>query len=264
MRASAFRTTLLSSSSCSAGSVASAAAWAAARRRLRIGEQPQFLHQGADPVEHRIDLHPQPVEGIAGARQRDAAAEVAGGDPVGDSGDVADAPGDIMGEDHAAQQPEQARDDQREQQRALERRSEGEAFADEPAADQPLAGRQPAELDFRLVRTGLAAQADHRAMVALLHRLERRRLGEIALELAAVGVDEGDRGLRIGISQRVVDRLDQRRLAAGTVDVGEDLRLLDHLAVKVRDGLVVGAAVDEADHREVREQSEQPREQRYA
>ena len=46
-----------------------------------------------------------------------------------------------MGEDHAAQQPEQAGDDERDEQRAFQRLAKREAFADNAAADEPLAGR---------------------------------------------------------------------------------------------------------------------------
>ena len=48
------------------------------------------------------------------------------------------------------------------------------------------------------------------------------------------------------------------------IDIGEDLALLDHLLVDGRDRFVVRAIIDEADDREVRQQREQPREQRDA
>ena len=75
------------------------------------------------------------------------------------------------------------------------------------------------------------------------------------------GSNSADRGLRIAIGHRVLDRIVERGLAAGAIDVGQDLALLDHLAAHGRHRLVVGAPVNEADYREVRQQRKQPREQ---
>ena len=106
--------------------------------REAVGQQPKLLHQPADPVEHRVDLQAEPVERVAAPGQRHALRQVARADAVGDRGDLADPPADIMGEDQAAQQAEQAGDDQRDQQRALERLADREALAGNAAADEPL------------------------------------------------------------------------------------------------------------------------------
>ena len=42
--------------------------------REAVGKQPQFLHQRADPVEHRVDLAAEPVERVVRARYRHALA----------------------------------------------------------------------------------------------------------------------------------------------------------------------------------------------
>lgn len=84
----------------------------------------------------------------------------------------------------------------------------------------------------------------------------------VALELPSAAVEERDRRLRIGVGQGVGDGLVERGLAAASIDVGQDLRLLGDLAVQAGHRLVVRAHVDEADHRQAREQCEQPCEQR--
>ena len=76
---SAWRMTLPSNSSCSAGSLVfgrrmSGRAQPADRRaqvvREDVGQQPKLLHQPADPVEHGVDLPAEAVERVAGAGQR--------------------------------------------------------------------------------------------------------------------------------------------------------------------------------------------------
>ena len=82
-----------------------------------VGQQTKLFHQGADAVEHGVDLLAEAIESVAGARYGHALRQVTGADPVGNGGNVADPAADIMGGDHAAQQTEQAGDDQRDQQR---------------------------------------------------------------------------------------------------------------------------------------------------
>jgi hypothetical protein len=169
-----------------------------------------------------------------------------------------------VGEDDTAEESEEAGDHQRKQQRPLQRHSECQSFTHEPAADQPFAARQPANHELRLMRTRLAAQPDDRMPITLLHRLRCRRGGQISSKLAPVRSNERNRRLRIGIGKRVVDRLIKCRLSARAVDVGQDARLLGDLPSQARNGLVVRADIDEADHREIGEQREQAREQRDA
>ena len=94
--------------------------------------------------------------------------QVAGADPVGDRGDIADPRADVMGEYDAAEQAEQARDDQREEERAFERGAERDALADEPPADQPLAVGSRLMTICASCGLGLPAQPDDRASIAVL------------------------------------------------------------------------------------------------
>ena len=158
-----------------------------------------------------------------------------------------------MGEDQAAQQPEQPSHDQRDQQRPLERVADRQALAGDPAADQPIAAGKLVHHQRRLTRCRLAAQSDQRVEVAFAEFEQRRRHRfQIALDLASVGTKDRDGRLRIRIGDRVLNGVVQRRLAAGAIDIGQHLALLNHLLVERRRGLVVRPVIDEADDREVR------------
>ena len=134
-----------------AGSLVSAAAWAAERKRL-TGERrscasvsvthPHLLHQLGDAIEHLVDLQAEPVERIVGARQRYPPGEVAAGDPAGDRDDVADPLADILGKDESADEAEQERERRSRSAASVRACCEARAPAAMPSADQPFARRQ--------------------------------------------------------------------------------------------------------------------------
>ena len=95
-----------------------------------------------------------------------------------------------MGQDQAAHQPEEPRDQQRDEKRAFKRVADRQGFAGQPPADQPLAIRQAVNDQGGLPRRGLPMQSDEAVVIALLKRPEvRRQTVEIALHLVAVGAE---------------------------------------------------------------------------
>jgi len=91
--------------------------------------------------------------------------------------------------------------------------------------------RRVAEVDQRrLARSGLSAKADKRIMIAFLHGKNGcGRRFEVTDNLSTVGRKKRDGGLRVGIGHRIFDGVVKRCLASRTVDIGQDLALLEHL-----------------------------------
>ena len=156
--------------------------------RKRVGQQPELLHQRADPIEHGIDLPTEAVECVARAGQRHALAQIPGADAVGDRGDPGDPAADILRKDEAAQEPQQAGDDEADQKRAFQRFTKRQSLAENPPADDPLAAGQPLADDRALVRGGLAAQPDEPVAIAFAPWIATRRYrSEIADDLRLRG-----------------------------------------------------------------------------
>ena len=189
--------------------------------RQTVGEQPQFLHQSADAIEHRIDLAAEAIEGVVGARNGYPLRQVAPADAIGDARDLADALADVVREDQSAQQAEQPGNHQRNQKRALKGVADRQAFTGYTAADQPLPLAELVHDEGRLARGCLAAQSDECVAVALARVEQRGGYGfEVALDLAPIRTDDGNCSLRIGVGQRVANGVVERRPAARAVDVG--------------------------------------------
>ena len=106
--------------------------------------------------------------------------------------------------------------------------------------------------DRTLARRGLALQAEQSIAIAFLQRLRGQHC-EIAHLLRAACVEQRHRSLRVGIGNGVLNGIVQRRLAAGAVDIGQHLTLLDHLLMNFGRCLVARAPVDETDDGEVRQ-----------
>ena len=66
-------------------------------------------------------------------------------------------------------------------------------------------------------------------------------------------IEQRRNDLWVAIGDRVLDGIIERGLAADPIHVGHDLPLLDDLATHRRQRFVMGAPIDEADHRYVRQ-----------
>src|SRR5262245_776473 len=105
----------------------------------RIRDHPQLFHEAANAVEHIVDSLTQPIERVAASRRLDAPSEVTPADAIGHGHDLADTAPNELGEDDAAPESEQDRDDEGDEQRSLQRFAERESVAHGATADQPFA-----------------------------------------------------------------------------------------------------------------------------
>ena len=169
-----------------------------------------------------------------------------------------------MGEDEPAGEAQQNGEQDRDQERAFERVAERQSLRRCAPADQPVAGRQPMDGECGLLRRGRILEPQQAAAISLLERLlGPREIGEIAGHRPAGAVEQPDCCFfALAVIDGVGDGPAKSGHPAGPIDVGEHRALLDHLVTKGGRRRIMGAQINEAEHREIRHQREQAREQR--